>query len=85
MKTFSIKTYRIWLPLNKIAELFEKDKSVISRHITNIFEEQELSKTSTVGKFPTVQIEGNRNVVGGEWRFDIIKSIVISVLLKHIS
>ena len=27
----------IWLPLNKIAELFEKDKSTISEHIKNIF------------------------------------------------
>ena len=52
----------IWLPLNKIAELFEKDKSTISEHIKNIFDEQELSKDSTVGKFPTVQIEGNRKV-----------------------
>ena len=52
----------IWLPLNKIAELFEKDKSTISEHIKNIFEEQELDKISTVGKFPTIQIEGNRKV-----------------------
>ena len=52
----------IWLPLNKIAELFEKDKSTISEHIKNIFDEQELSKDSTVGKFPTVQMEGNRKV-----------------------
>lgn len=52
----------IWLPLNKIAELFEKDKSTISKHIKNIFDEQELSKDSTVRKFPTVQIEGNRKV-----------------------
>lgn len=52
----------IWLPLNKIAELFEKDKSTISEHIKNIFDEQELSKDSTVWKFPTVQIEGNRKV-----------------------
>ena len=52
----------IWLPLTKIAELFEKDKSTISKHIKNIFDEQELSKDSTVGKFPTVQIEGNRKV-----------------------
>lgn len=44
----------IWLPLNKIAELFEKDKSTISEHIKNIFAEQELSKNSTVGNFPTV-------------------------------
>lgn len=52
----------IWLPLTKIAELFEKDKSTISEHIKNIFDEQELSKDSTVGKFPTVQIEGSRSV-----------------------
>lgn len=52
----------IWLPLNRIAELFEKDKSTISEHIKNIFDEQELSKDSTVGKFPTVQIEGTREV-----------------------
>lgn len=52
----------LWLPLNKIADLFEKDKSTISEHIKNIFDEQELSKDSTVGNFPTVQIEGNRKV-----------------------
>ena len=52
----------IWLPLNKIAELFDKDKSTISEHIKNIFEERELDKNSTVGNFPTVQIEGNRRV-----------------------
>lgn len=52
----------LWLSLNKIAELFEKDKSTISEHIKNIFDEQELSKDSTVGNFPTVQIEGNRKV-----------------------
>ncbi len=52
----------IWLPLNKIAELFEKDKSTISEHIKNIYDEQELYKDSTVWNFPTVQIEGNRKV-----------------------
>ena len=52
----------IWLPLNKIAELFEQDKSVISRHISNIFEEQELTVDSTVANFATVQTEGNRKV-----------------------
>lgn len=52
----------LWLPLSRIAELFEKDKSTISEHIKNIYDEQELSKDSTVGKFPTVQIEGNRKV-----------------------
>ena len=52
----------IWLPLNKIAELFDKDKSDISRHIKNIYEENELNRNSTVANFATVQIEGNRRV-----------------------
>lgn len=52
----------IWLPLNKIAELFEKDKSDISRHINNIYNEEELKRDSTVANFATVQNEGGRSV-----------------------
>jgi hypothetical protein len=50
----------VWLSLNQIAYLFERDKSVISRHITNVFKEEELFRASTVAKFATVQIEGDR-------------------------
>ena len=52
----------VWLNLNQIAELFERDKSVISRHFNNIFKEGELDKASTVAKNATVQQEGNREV-----------------------
>lgn len=52
----------IWLSLDQIAELFGKDKSNISRHLKNIFEEGELDKKSTVAFFATVQQEGNRTV-----------------------
>ena len=52
----------IWLSLNQIAALFEKDKSVISRHIKNIYETGELQRESTVAKFATVQTEGKRKV-----------------------
>ncbi len=52
----------VWLSLNQIAELFQRDKSVISKHISNIFEEGELQSESTVAKFATVQREGNRSV-----------------------
>ena len=52
----------IWLPLNKIAELFEKDKSDISRHINNIYNENELNRNATVANFATVQNEGGRSV-----------------------
>jgi hypothetical protein len=37
-----------WLSLNQIANLFERDKSVISRHLKNIFKESELDKESVV-------------------------------------
>ena len=33
-----------WLSLNQLAELFQRDKSVISRHISNIFSEGELAR-----------------------------------------
>ena len=52
----------VWLSLEQMAELFQRDKSTISRNIKNIFEEGELSQAATVAKFATVQIEGNRRV-----------------------
>jgi prophage maintenance system killer protein len=52
----------VWLNLNRLADLFERDKSVISRHLHNIFKEKELSRKSTVANFATVQQEGKRFV-----------------------
>ncbi|MBZ5626407.1 MAG: virulence RhuM family protein [Acidobacteriia bacterium] len=52
----------VWLTLNQIADLFQRDKSVISKHIKNIFEFGELDPARTVAKFATVQIEGGRSV-----------------------
>ncbi len=52
----------VWLSLNQMSELFQRDKSVISRHIGNIYKEKELQKVSTVAKFATVQEEGNRDI-----------------------
>ncbi|MEI6138256.1 MAG: hypothetical protein WCP85_03280 [Mariniphaga sp.] len=52
----------VWLSLNELAELFQRDKSVISRHIKNIFDEGELSENATVANFATVQNEGNRSI-----------------------
>jgi hypothetical protein len=52
----------VWLSLNQIALLLQKDKSVISRHINNIHKEGELDKNPTVAKFATVQIEGSRQI-----------------------
>src|ERR1035441_1962856 len=52
----------VWLSLNQMADLFQRDNSVISKHITNLFEEGELTPEPTVAKFATVQKEGNREV-----------------------
>jgi death-on-curing family protein len=53
----------VWLSLNQLSELFEKHKSVISRHLKNIFISKELSRNSTVAKNATVQKESGREVV----------------------
>lgn len=58
----SLKKETIWLSLNQIAELFEKNKSVISKHIRNIYATEELERESTVANFATVQVEGNRKI-----------------------
>ena len=52
----------VWLSLNQLADLFQRDKSVVSKHIKNVFDEGELLPQSTVAKFATVQKEGNREV-----------------------
>lgn len=52
----------VWLSLEQISELFQKNKSTISRHIKNIFQEEELDENSTVANFATVQTEGSRQI-----------------------
>lgn len=52
----------LWLPQNKIAELFGVNKPAISKHIKNIYESQELDTASTVSKIETVQNEGGREI-----------------------
>ncbi len=53
----------VWLNLNQMAMLFDRDKSVISRHIRNIYSEGELKKEATVAKNATVQMESGRQVM----------------------
>lgn len=52
----------LWATLDQIAKLFCRDKSVISRHLRNIFATKELDKKATVAKSATVQIEAGRRV-----------------------
>ena len=53
----------VWLTQQQMTLLFGRDKSVISRHIRNIFTEGEVSKEATVAFFATVQLENERQVV----------------------
>ena len=48
----------VWLSLNQMVDLFARDKSVISRHINNIFREHELEKSSVVAKNATTAADG---------------------------
>lgn len=73
----SLKEETVWLNLNQIAELFKRDKSVISRHIANIYKEKELDKSSTVANFAIVQLEGKRDIERNIEFFNL--DIIISV------
>ena len=57
-----IKDDTIWLTQKGMAELFDVNVPAISKHLSNVFEEGELLKESTVSKMETVQIEGARSV-----------------------
>ena len=58
----------VWLSLTQLTELFGRDKSVISRHIKNIYDEGEVPRNATVAVFATVQAEGS-------WRLgDLVES-----------
>lgn len=67
----------VWLSLDQMATLFGRDKSTISRHVKNVFEEGELSPETTVANFATVQIEGNREVARNIDYYDL--DMIISV------
>ena len=57
-----IKNETLWTTLKEMARLFDVGIPAISKHLNNIFDEEELDRTSTVSKMETVQKEGNREV-----------------------
>lgn len=64
----------VWLSLNQMAKLFQRDKSVISKHIKNIFEEGELSSDSVVANFATTALDGKTYQVD-HYNLDVIISV----------
>lgn len=55
----------VWLTIDQMATLFQRNKSTISRHIKDVFESGELDPDSTVAFFATVQKEGLRDAYKG--------------------
>lgn len=67
----------VWLTIDQMAELFQRNKSTISRHIKNILESGELNQSATVAFFATVQTEGGREVKRSVQYFNL--DMIISV------
>lgn len=71
-----------WLALNQIAHLFERDKSVISRHLKNIFKDNELDRDSVVAFFATTAADGKSYKVE-HFNLDAILSVGYRVNSKR--
>jgi len=72
----------VWLNLNQLVELFARDKSVISRHINNIFKEKELQKDSVVAKNATTASDGKIYQVD-YFNLDVIISVGYRIKSKR--
>lgn len=64
----------VWLSLDQMADLFQRDKSTISRHVKNIFSEGELVRNSVVAKFATTAADGKSYRVE-YYNLDVIISV----------
>jgi len=64
----------VWLNLNQMSELFDRDKSVISRHLNNVFKERELARHSVVAKFATTAADGKTYQIE-YYNLDVIISV----------
>ncbi len=72
----------VWLNLNQMVELFERDKSVISRHISNVFKEKELQRDSVVAKNATTAPDGKTYKVD-YYNLDVIISVGYRIKSKR--
>jgi hypothetical protein len=64
----------VWLSLNQLVDLFQRDKSVVSKHIRNIFAEGELLRTAVVANFATTATDGKTYQVD-HYNLDVIISV----------
>lgn len=73
----SIDEDTVWLSINQIANLFDRDNSVIGKHIRNLYKEGELDENSTTANFAVVQNEGGRDITRTVTHYNL--DVVISV------
>ncbi len=75
----------VWLNRHQLAFLFDRDIKTIGKHIKNIFDEKELDNNSTVAKFATVQMEGEREIKREieHYNLDVIISVGYRVKSKQ--
>lgn len=78
--TFDSET--VWLSIDQMAILFQRDKSTISRHIKNVFDEGELIRDSVVAKFATTASDGKTYQVE-YYNLDVIISVGYRVKSKR--
>ena len=74
----------VWLTQLQLVKLFDSSKANISEHIKNIYEEGELDEESTVRKFRTVQIEGDREVTRTVTHYNLDMIISLGYRVKSI-
>lgn len=67
----------VWLNKEQLGLLFGRDRTVITRHIANLYREGELEREGTCAKFAQVRTEGGRDVVRQDERFNL--DVIISV------
>lgn len=77
-----IEDETVWLTLNQMSDLFGRDKSVISRHIRNVFDENELDRVSVVAKNATTALDGKIYQVE-YFNLDVIISVGYRVKSKR--
>ena len=77
----------VWLSKDDISKLYERDRSVITKHISLIYKENELKEASTCAKFAQVQIEGEREIKRNKnyYNLDMILAVGYRIKSKRTS
>ncbi|MBQ8711995.1 MAG: virulence RhuM family protein [Prevotella sp.] len=73
----------VWLTQQQMAELFDKDRTVIGRHIRNIYKEEELERSITCAKFAHMGTEGDQEYGYTAYNLDVIISVGYRVKSKR--